>query len=79
MRAPVDPHQWRFPSLLKMAFFLLWLTGPTWLHSQVISGTVQDQSGAVIAEARIEITGGDLTQPVVLSSDGVGKFSSPYL
>ena len=49
------------------------------LHAEVISGTVQDPTGAVIAGARIEISGGDLVQPVVLSSDGTGKFSSPDL
>ena len=53
--------------------------GPTWLHSETISGTIQDPSGAVIAGARIEITGGDLVQPILLSSDGLGKFASPDL
>ncbi|MGC1450692.1 MAG: M1 family aminopeptidase [Candidatus Sulfotelmatobacter sp.] len=62
-----------------MVFVLLWIAGSTWLHAQVISGTVQDQSGAVISDARIEITGGDLAQPLVFSSDGVGKFASPNL
>ena len=52
---------------------------PAWLYAETISGTVQDPSGAVIAGARIEITGGDLTQPIVLSSDGLGKFASPDL
>jgi hypothetical protein len=65
--------------LLKTTLFLLWLSGPTWLHAETISGTVKDPSGAVIAEARIEITGGDLAQPVVLMSDGLGKFTSPDL
>jgi hypothetical protein len=69
----------RFPSLLKLALFFLWLTVPTWLCSETISGTVKDPSGAVIAGARIEITGGGLTQPIVLSSDGLGEFASPYL
>jgi hypothetical protein len=72
-------RHWRFSSLPKMVLFLLCLIGPTGLHAQTISGTVQDPSGAVIAGARIEITGGDLTQPVVLSSDGLGKFASPDL
>ena len=67
------------PSLLKTTLFLLWLSGPTWLDAETISGTVKDPSGAVIAQARIEITGGDLTQPVVLMSDGLGKFTSPDL
>ncbi len=53
--------------------------GPTWLRAETISGTIQDPSGAVIAGARIEITGGDLAQPVVLSSDSVGRFASPDL
>jgi hypothetical protein len=79
----VDPlagaHRRLFPSFLKAAVFLLWLMGPTWLSAQAISGTVQDPSGAVIAGARIEITGGDLTAPIVLSSDGLGKFASPDL
>lgn len=65
--------------LLKTAVFLLCLMGPTWLRAETISGTIQDPSGAVIAGARIEITGGDLAQPVVLTSDGVGKFASPDL
>lgn len=33
----------------------------------------------MIAGARVEISGGDLTQPIVLTSDGAGKFSSPDL
>jgi hypothetical protein len=49
------------------------------LHADTISGTVVDPSGAVIAGARIEITGGELTQPIVLSSDAAGKFASPDL
>jgi len=52
---------------------------PAWLRAQTISGTVKDPSGAVIADARIEITGGDLTQPVVITSDGLGEFKSPEL
>jgi hypothetical protein len=69
----------RFSSSLKTAVFLLWLIGPSWLCSQTISGTIKDPSGAVIAGARVEITGGDLAQPVVLSSNGVGMFVSPDL
>lgn len=64
---------------LRMTLFLLWLAVPTWLCAQTISGTVQDPSGAVIAGARIEITGGDLAQPIVLVSDELGKFASPVL
>src|SRR5262249_15395884 len=65
--------------LVKTALLLLWLTAPAHLHADTISGRVADPSGAVIVGARIEITGGDLSQPIVLSSDGQGKFSSPDL
>jgi hypothetical protein len=61
-----------------LLIFLL-LGTPAWLHAGTISGTVKDPSGAVIADARIEITGGELTQPMVLSSDGLGRFASPDL
>ena len=79
MRCPAVAHRWRFSSLPRLAFVLLWLIFPTCLLSETISGTVQDSSGAVIAGARIEITGGDLLQPLVLSSDDVGRFASPDL
>ncbi len=69
----------RFSWLSKIALLLLWLAGPACLHAETISGTVEDPSGAVIVGARIEITGGDLVQAIVLSSDGQGKFSSPDL
>src|SRR5580658_9369465 len=73
------PPQAHFAFLMKMALFLLWLIGPIWLHAETISGTIQDPSGAVISGARSEVTGGDLTQPGVLMSDGLGKFVSPEL
>ncbi len=76
---PAAASRWRFSSFPKVAVLLLWLMGPAWLHSQTISGTIQDSTGAVIAGARIEISGGDLVQPVVLSSDALGKFASPDL
>src|SRR5947208_4379983 len=68
-----------FPVLSGIALLLLCLASPALLHAETMSGTVADQSGAVIPGARIEITGGDLAQPVVISSDGQGKFSSPDL
>src|ERR1017187_3715515 len=74
-----EAGQWNSSVLLKAAVFLLCLMGPTGLLAETISGTIQDPSGAVIAGARIEITGGDLAQPVALTSDGVGKFASPDL
>jgi len=79
MRRLAEARRKHFSSVMKMAFLLLCLLGPTWLRADTISGTIQDPSGAVIAGAGIEITGGDLAQPVVLSSDGLGKFASPEL
>ena len=58
---------------------LLFLLLPTGLLADTISGTIKDPSGAVVAGARIEITAGDLSQPLVLSSDESGRFSAPNL
>jgi Peptidase family M1 domain/Carboxypeptidase regulatory-like domain len=55
------------------------LMAPTALLSQTISGTIQDSSGAVIANARIEISAADFPQPLVLSSNALGQFESPQL
>ena len=67
-------------SFLPMVLVLLfWLACPLWLYADTVSGTVEDPQGAVIPGARIEITGGDLAQPLVLSTDGRGKFSSSDL
>jgi len=67
--------------LLKAAalavFFCLIATAP--LRADTISGTVKDPSGAVVADARIEITGGDLKQPLLLSTDESGQFAAPDL
>jgi hypothetical protein len=79
MHRLTEPRRSYFSSLMKTALLLLCLVAPASLHAQTISGTVQDPSGAVIAGAQIEITGRDLTQPIVLSSDGLGKFASPDL
>ena len=80
MYRPAEVYRWRFSfSLAKMALLVLGLMGPTWLRAETISGTIQDSSGAVIAGARIEITGRNLVQPIMLSSDSTGKFGSPDL
>jgi hypothetical protein len=83
MRSPLDVLHGPFLAssnlATRLALFVLFLVAPSILRAQTISGTVQDPSGAVIAGAHIEITGGDLTQAIVLSSDGQGKFVSPEL
>jgi hypothetical protein len=68
-----------FSALLKLFLLVCCLAAPLCLHADTISGTVEDQSGALVPGARIEISGGDLAQPLVISSDAVGKFSSPDL
>jgi hypothetical protein len=49
------------------------------LRADTITGTVKDASGGVVAGAQIEISGGDLAKPMVLSTDAAGKFGSPDL
>ena len=63
MHCPTAAHRCQF-SPLGSALFLLCLMLPASLLSQTISGTIQDSSGAVIAGARIEITGGDSDKPI---------------
>jgi hypothetical protein len=68
-------------SFLRRAFVLA-LVGLVFagnLRADTISGTVNDPSGAVVAGARIEITGNNLSQPLVLMSDESGKFSAANL
>ena len=65
-----------FTSLLLL---LVCLAASTELRADTISGTVKDPSGAVVAGARIAITGGNLTQPLVLTSDESGNFKAPDL
>ena len=62
-----------------LALLLVLMAVPAWLCAETISGTVVDPSGAVIVGARIEISGGALTQPLVVSSDARGRFVSPDL
>src|SRR5438477_6408926 len=69
----------RFAFLNIAALLLFYLGASAWLHAETISGTVKDPSGAVVAEARIEISGGTQTQPIVLSSDALGRFVSSDL
>jgi hypothetical protein len=64
-----------FPSF----FLLLCLTFAPALRADTITGTINDPSGAVVAGARIEISGGSLSQPTVLVSDEIGKFTATNL
>src|SRR5271163_3973130 len=81
------PRGYRLPSrlfrfsLLNLAavLALLCATLAPALRADTLSGTVKDPSGAVVAGARIEITGGNLIQPIVLTSDASGRFTAPDL
>jgi hypothetical protein len=80
MLAPASDCMAQLFSLLpKPALLLLCVISPVLLHAETISGTVLDPSGAVIVGARIEISGGDLSQPIMFSSDARGRFVSPDL
>src|SRR2546425_2154692 len=87
-RANSKPHSsptrtfWRrgrlhflFPALAA----LLCLALAPHLHADTISGTIKDPSGAVVIGARIEISGDNLLQPLLLTSDESGKFIAPNL
>jgi hypothetical protein len=69
----------RLPFFYALILALLCLALATHLRADTISGTVKDPSGAVVAGARIEITGGNLPQLIVLTSDESGKFAVPNL
>jgi hypothetical protein len=84
-RTPL-PHPGRMPCRRGRSHFvhaailaLLCLAVATRLRADTISGTVKDPSGAVVVGARIEISGGNLTQAIVLTSDETGKFAAPNL
>ena len=49
------------------------------LRADTLTGTVKDPSGLPVAEARVEITGEGLAQPIALTTDASGKFSAPDL
>lgn len=61
------------------SIFLLLLAASTGLRAQTISGTVKDPTGAVIPGAHIEIAAADQSQTVTLTSDDLGRFTSPPL
>ena len=67
------------PVLQASVFVLFCLALATCLRADTISGTVKDPTGAVVVSARIEITGGNASQPIVLTSDESGKFAAPNL
>ena len=78
MRPFVDlPSRLRSLSTCLLVLFIL-AFAPL-LHADSLAGTVHDPSGAVIPGAQVTITGGDLTEPLSLSTDGSGNFTTPDL
>ncbi len=63
--------------VLQLCVFILWI--PALLYSAVISGTVKDPSGALVPNAVIQISGGQLGQPIVVAADAQGNFTTPDL
>ncbi len=77
MRAFWRLRRFYFLSQSIVALLCLLLSAP--LYADTISGTVKDPSGGVVLGASIKITGGDLSQPLLLISDESGKFVAPNL
>ena len=48
-------------------------------NADTLSGTVKDPSGGIVIGARIEISGANLLQPLVFTTDESGKFVAPNL
>jgi len=80
---PVKQDKFRGWSLLPITysfvFAMLALVFAASTRADTITGTVKDQSGAVVSAACKEITGTDLTTPIALMSDEAGKFTTPQL
>jgi hypothetical protein len=66
-------------ALAALLAVLVGLAWPSGTRADTLAGTVKDPSGAVVAGARIEITGGALSQALELSTDGAGRFEAPQL
>lgn len=73
------PNGHRFAFLYALLFALMSMGFAVEVRADTISGIVKDPSGAVVAGAQVEITGGDLAEAVVLSTDVAGKFNLPDL
>lgn len=66
--------------LLRLLRFCALVLGAAGLvYSATISGTVKDPSGALVPKAVIQISGGQLAQPLTVITDGQGHFVTPDL
>jgi hypothetical protein len=59
----------------------LWLALllPSFVGAAVLSGTVRDESGAILIQTSVQISGGALPQPLKLLTDATGKYTTPDL
>jgi Carboxypeptidase regulatory-like domain/Peptidase family M1 domain len=75
----VNLSQRRFSLSQLLALVAVFLSFASVLPADTISGSVKDPSGALVAGAQIEISGGALATPVSLTSDSNGNFTAPDL
>ena len=73
-----EAPSWNGPWFAKLLLLLV-LGLPSSLCAANISGTVVDDSGAAVPQAHIEIRGGALAQPEILTCDAQGHFASADL
>jgi Peptidase family M1 domain/Carboxypeptidase regulatory-like domain len=65
--------------LLPLLVFVAVSWGAGRLLADTLAGVVKDPSGALVAGARVEVSGGTLNEPLALTTNGEGKFSVPNL
>lgn len=65
--------------LIRALLSALALVAPLGVYAASVSGTIRDASGALVPNARVEISGGGLAAPLVIASDAQGHFASPAL
>lgn len=61
------------------AFVVLCAAFAAVAHAAVLSGTLKDESGGVIPQAVVTISGGKLPKPLAVATDAGGKYSAPDL
>ncbi len=68
-------HQWRLAAMAAVALFLTSFLTPGLAHAQSISGTVTDQTGAVVPQAALEIHNPVSKYIRSTTTDASGRFS----
>src|SRR5271170_2421097 len=52
---------------------------PSFAAAAILLGTVRDETGAVLNQTRVQISGSSLPQPLQLLTDSAGKYTTPDL